>query len=117
MTDQIRIQELEVRARVGVPEFERAELQRVLCSVTMIPAGETVRDDIDATVDYAAVAALVRQIADRHVFRLIETMAEEIATQIVAKFHLRSVTVEVRKFALRDAAFVSAQATKSGDSA
>ncbi len=117
MIDQIRIQELEVRARVGVPEFERAELQRVLCSVTMIPAGETVRDEIDATVDYAAVAALVRQIADRHVFRLIETMAEEIAAQIAAKFHLRSVTVEVRKFALRDAAFVSAQATKSGDSA
>lgn len=113
MISEIRIEQLELRARLGVTEAERAQPQRLLCLAKIVPAaGENLRDQIEETVDYAAVAVLLRQISGAKVYRLLETMAEDMAEQIVTKFPVRRVTLELRKFALRDAEFVGVTSVK-----
>ena len=113
MIEQIRIEQLELRARIGVPEVERAQPQRLLCSVAIEPAAQPSQDNLQSTIDYAALAALVRQIGNAQVFRLLETLAEHIAEKILEKFPAREIRVEIRKFALRDAAFTSVTARRA----
>jgi dihydroneopterin aldolase len=46
---------------------------------------------------------------------LIETLAEETAAHLLAQFSLRKVEVEVRKFVLPDANYVSVTAVRERD--
>lgn len=112
MIDRIHIEQLEVHARVGVAEAERAKPQRLLLNVTFWPKRSGPRDDIADTVDYSEVAALLKQFAGQRNYRLIETLAEEMAGHLLARFPLRKVVVEVRKFVLPDADHVSVMAIR-----
>ena len=102
MSDQIHIEALEVHAHIGVPEAERAAPQRLTVTLTLEPnAGfRSLGDRIEATVDYAAVCETVKALAAARPRRLVETLAEEIAAELLAHFPLRHVAVEVRKFIL-----------------
>ena len=55
--DRIHIEQLEIYARVGVPESERAEPQRLVLNVTLWPKKTRPRDNIADTVNYSEVAA------------------------------------------------------------
>jgi dihydroneopterin aldolase len=107
MIDRIHIEQLEVQARVGVPDSERAQPQRLMLNVTLWPKTSARRDNIADTVDYSEVAAVLKQFVGQRDYRLIETLAEEIAGHLLGRFPLRKVAVEVRKFVLPDADHVS----------
>ena len=112
MIDRIHIEQLEVHTRVGVGDSERAQLQRLKLNVTFWPKKLGTRDDIADTVDYSEVAACLKQFAGQCDYRLIETLAEEMAGHLLARFPLRKVAVEVRKFVLPDADHVSVTAIR-----
>ena len=112
MIDRIHIEQLEVHGRVGVPDFERAELQRLIFNVTLWPKIAELHDDIANTVNYSAVAECVKDFVSHHNYKLIETLAEKIAAHLLARFNLRKIEIEVRKFALLDANYVSATAVR-----
>ncbi len=59
------------------------------------PAG--VDDDLSRTVDYGVVFETCRTIVESTSFRLIEALAEAIATELLADFPIEAVTVRVRK--------------------
>jgi len=105
--DRIHIEQLEVHGRVGVPDSERAELQRLIFNVTLWPKIAELHDDIANTVNYSAVAECVKEFVSQHNCKLIETLAEKIAAHLLAQFNLRKVEIEVRKFVLPDASYVS----------
>ena len=102
MPDQIHIQALEVRSHIGVPEEERAAPQRLTVTLTLEPNADfrALGDRIEATVDYAVLCETVKALAAAPPRRLVETLAEEIAAALLARFPLRRVAVEVRKFIL-----------------
>ncbi len=56
--DRIAIEDLEVFARVGVPDAERARPQRLLLTLflSLDVAAAALADDLTRTIDYAAVA-------------------------------------------------------------
>jgi dihydroneopterin aldolase len=110
--DRIHIEQLEVHGRVGVPDFERAELQRLIFNVTLWPEIAELHDDIANTINYSAVAECVKDFVSRHDYKLIETLAEKIAAHLLAQFNLRQVEVEVRKFVLPDTDYVSVTAVR-----
>lgn len=110
MIDQIHIEQLEVHARVGVPDSERAQPQRLRLNLTFWPKESGRRDHIADTVNYSEVAASLRRFVGQSDYRLIETLAEEMAGHLLAQFPLRKVAVEVRKFVLPDADHVSVTA-------
>jgi dihydroneopterin aldolase len=110
--DCIHIEQLEVHGRVGVPDSERAEPQRLSLNVTLWPKIGELHDNIANTVNYSAVAECAKEFVNQHDYRLIETLAEEMAAHLLARFNLRKVAVEVRKFVLPDANYVSVTAVR-----
>jgi len=112
MIDRIHIEQLEVFARVGVPDSERAKAQRLSLNVTLWPKTAEPRDEISDTVNYSEVAESLKQFVSQRDHKLIETLAEKIAAHLLTQFSLRKVEVEVRKFALPNANYVSVTAVR-----
>ena len=107
--DQIHVRELDLMAHIGVPDDERATAQRLTVSLTMWPVAtfETMSDRLDETVNYAVVCQEVKDLVASRADKLIETLAAEIATRLLAVFPLRRVAVELRKFILPDVKHVA----------
>ena len=112
MIDRVHIEQLEVHGRVGVPDSERVEPQRLSLNVTLWPTIAELHDNIANTVNYSAVAQCAKEFVNQHDYKLIETLAEETATHLLTQFSLRKVEVEVRKFVLLDANYVSVTAVR-----
>jgi dihydroneopterin aldolase len=115
LCDQIHIEQLEISTRIGVPEKERATPQRLTVSISFWPYRQTrdVADKIDQTVNYSAVAEKAKSFVRDQSVNLIETLADRLATHLLKTFPLQKVVVEVRKFALEDAKYVSATVTRA----
>jgi dihydroneopterin aldolase len=107
--DHILISDLEVFCRIGVTPAERARPQRLLLTVAMAhdlgPAAAA--DDLKLTVDYDAVAQRLLRLGEGREWRLIETLAADIAQVVLAEFGVKSVTVEVKKFVIPQARHVA----------
>ena len=112
--DRIHIEQLEVHGRVGVPDSERAEPQRLIFNVTLWPKIAELHNNIANTVNYSALAECAKEFVNQHDYKLIETLAEEMAAHLLAQFDLRKVELEVRKFVLPDANYVSVTAVREG---
>ena len=100
--DKILIKGLVCRARVGVPEWERRKRQKILIdlqlSVDLRKAGRS--DRVEHTVDYAAVAREVKRWVEGRPFILVEAIAESAAGLVLKRFHVKEVTLRVRKFSV-----------------
>jgi len=112
--DQIRIEQLEVFARIGVPDEERASAQRLIFNITFGPTsnGPELADDIARTVNYAAVCAETKKFVQSRSDRLIETLADALANHLLEVFEMKRITIELRKFILPDVQFVSVTVTR-----
>jgi 7,8-dihydroneopterin aldolase/epimerase/oxygenase len=114
-SDRIHIEQLEIFARLGVPERERESPQLLTVSITFWPQHHTrdSEDRIDKTVNYSTVAETARNFARDQSVNLIETLADRLASHLLANFAVQKITVELRKFVLPDAKHVSVTVTRS----
>jgi len=114
MTDEIRIQDLELMARVGVPDEERAQPQRLTVSLVLQSSRNfgDLGDDLARTVDYAAVCEELRRFVSNRREKLIETLAHEMAEHLLRNFELVRVELELRKFILPETRYVAARVTR-----
>ena len=112
---QIHIEQLEVFTRVGVPEEERAKPQRLTVSISFWPYQQTrdLADDIEGTVNYSAVAEETKNFLHDQSVKLVETLAEVLASHLLKSFPIQKITIELRKFALEDAKYVSITVTRT----
>ena len=113
--DEIHVSNLALSIHVGVTDEEQSRRQHLTVSLTLRPTrGFTdLKDQIENTVNYAAVCAAVRALAATHPRRLIETLAAEIAETILARFPVDSVDVELRKYILPDTDYVAVRLTRN----
>jgi FolB domain-containing protein len=106
--NQIIIKDLAVNYRVGVPDAERAQAQKLLITLEMdydfLAAIQT--DDITRTVDYALVSQRLLKFGEGRSWKLIETLAYEIAETVAREFRLKSIQVEIKKFIIPEAQYV-----------
>ncbi len=112
--ERVHVEELEIQARIGVTEEERAHAQCLQINLTVWPLEPfaNLRDDIGMAVDYTRLCALVRETAERRADRLIETLATEMANALLERFPISRVRIELRKFVLPDAKFSAVSITK-----
>jgi dihydroneopterin aldolase len=113
-SDRIHVEQLEISARVGVPEEERAAPQRLTVSITLWPlrqAGE-LHDHVAETVNYSEVCEETRKFVGDRTVKLIETLADELATRLLQRFAIARIAVELRKFVVPDAKYVSVTVTR-----
>ena len=108
MSDRIEIRGLQVAAKVGVPDLERSIPQRLEMDVVLTGDFSHLGDDLSGTTDYAAVSDWTRRECARREFRLIESLADHLATTLLEEFPVAtSAAVEIRKFILPDTRHVA----------
>ena len=112
---KISIVDLEVFLHVGVTDEERAKPQRILLTVDMEFdfSSAAVNDRLTKTIDYFALAQRLLKHGEGRSWKLIEKLANDLADVVLAEFQPQAVTVEVKKFPLPQAKYVSVSLTKS----
>ena len=112
--DEIHIEQLDVFTRIGVPEEERAKPQRLTVSISFWPYQQPadVADHIERAVNYSTVAEETKSFMLDQSVNLIETLADRLASHLLKIFPIQKVTIELRKFPLQDAKYVSATITR-----
>jgi dihydroneopterin aldolase len=113
-SDEIRLSCLKLSTHIGVPDEERAGSQMLEADVIIRVSGrfEAMQDDISATIDYAAVAARLQQIAAERPRCLIETLAAELADCVLREFKAAGVTIDLRKRILPDTDHVAVRVVR-----
>jgi len=111
---QIHIEQLKVLAHVGVSQAERRRRQRLAINITLWPARDLrdIKDAIRRTVDYSALCQNAKVFISQQSPKLLETLANNLAAHLLNKFRVRKVTIEIRKFVLKDAAYTSVTVTR-----
>ena len=117
-SDEIHIEQLEVFSHIGVPEDERANPQKLTVTLSFWPSQPTreLADNIRQTVNYSAVAEETKNFVRDHSVSLIETLADRLAAYLLKTFPIQKVTIEMRKFVLENAKYVSVTVTRSAAS-
>ena len=112
----ITIVDLEVFMNVGVTDEERANPQRLLVSLDMEFdfSSAAMSDRLTKTIDYFAVAQRLLKYGEGRSWKLIEKLATEMADDVLGQFQPQAVTVEVKKFPIPQARYVSVRLTRSG---
>lgn len=98
--DRIKIRELEVFANHGVFPEENENGQNFYVNATLYTntrmAG--LSDKLEDSTNYGEVCHFITEYMQAHVFKLIETVAEGLAKEILLRFPLvHSLTLEVKK--------------------
>ena len=117
-SDCVKIQGLEIHAHIGVPDEERGSAQRLTFNLTLWPMQGTrnLQDDISRAVNYATVCEEAEKFVKGRRDKLIETLADALATHLLESFALRKIEVELRKYILPQVEFVSVTVTRERSS-
>lgn len=97
---EIKIEELNVYAYHGVYPDENEKGQNFYVNATLFQdtqrAGES--DDLDLSTDYGEICVFITRWMTGHTFKLIESVAEQLARDILYEFPLvNSIELEIRK--------------------
>ena len=113
--DKIKIVDLEVYFQLGLSDEERAKPQRLLVSVELLLdlTSAALSDRVQRTIDYFEVSQTLLKFGDGRNWRLLEKLTGNIAEHIFAVFKPAAVTVEVKKFVIPQAQYVSVVMTRS----
>ena len=86
--DTVFISQLRANTVIGVYNWERQVRQTVVLDIEMASDNRSAAatDAIDEALDYAAVSARVLTFLEQSRFKLIETMAEQVAEIILDEF-------------------------------
>jgi FolB domain-containing protein len=112
--DVIHIHDLEVFYRVGVPDEERAQPQRLLIDIELHldfrPAAAT--DDLTKTINYFDVTQRLLKFGEGREWKLIEKLAEDIASTLLTTYRPTRVRVEIKKFIIPQTRHISVAITR-----
>jgi 7,8-dihydroneopterin aldolase/epimerase/oxygenase len=105
----IEIHHLEVQGKIGVPANEREDPQKLAVSLRfqIETSFAALNDQLEKTIDYAAVASGVEKIVATSRAHLIEKLVSDIGDTLMAGFPMKRLQIELRKFILPNARYVS----------
>ena len=112
---KITIVDLEVAYCVGVTEEERATPQRLLVTVDMSFdfTSAALSDRIERTINYQLVAEGLLKFGEGRSWNLLEKLANNVADWVLTQYKPEAVLVEVKKFSIPQARFVSVSMGKT----
>src|ERR1039458_267648 len=111
--DHLTIQDLTVFFHIGVPGPERANPQRLTLTVQLDFDFSLLADAVEQTIDYQAVTQRLLNFGRGRSWKLIETLAVDLAEMILLEFKPVRVIVEVKKFIIPQARPISACVTRA----
>ena|SRR5664279_1893123 len=106
---KITIVDLEVAYCVGVTDEERANPQRLLLTVDMTFdfSSAALSDRIERTINYQTVADDLLKFGEGRSWKLLEKLVNNVADWVLTQYKPEAVLVEVKKFSIPQARFVS----------
>jgi len=112
---KIIISDLEVSYCIGITDEERAKPQRLLVTVdfTFDFSSASVSDRIEKTINYADVAQELIRYGDNRNWKLLERLVANMSDHIMAKYKPQSLTLEIKKFTIPQARYVSVSLTRT----
>ena len=112
---EIYIEQLRVLARVGVTKAERSRRQKLVLNISLWPVRDLrdLGDAVARTVDYSVLSKEAKAFISRQTSKLIETLADDLASHLMRKFHIRKIRIEIRKFVLKDASYAAVAVTRT----
>lgn len=112
---KISIVDLEVFYHVGVPDEERAKPQRLLICVDLLFdfSSAALSDRIERTLNYYEIAQDLLKFGEGRNWKLIEKLATNLADIILIKYKPQALTVEVKKFPIPQARYVSVTVSRT----
>jgi FolB domain-containing protein len=112
---KITIVDLEVAYSVGVTEEERATPQRLLVTVDMSFdfTSAALSDRIERTINYQLVAEDLLKFGEGRSWNLLEKLVNNVADWVLTQYKPEAVLVEVKKFSIPQARFVSVSMGKT----
>lgn len=96
---QIFIEGLSVPTLIGVYDWERTQ-QTILIMDLLIDADLTqamTSDDVNHTIDYAAVAECVKEVGAATSFELLEALSKAIVDALCARFPIQKLVLKIEK--------------------
>lgn len=111
------IRDLLLTCRIGVHRHEETQAQRVRINLDLaVREDRALEDDLANVVCYERIADAVRAVVSGRHIKLLETLAEEIATICLDDERVRSVRVRVEKLDIfPDAAGVGVEIERFAD--
>ncbi len=97
--DKVYVKNLVLPCRIGVYEEERKEKQNIVLDIEIFVdlTGAACSDDVQKTISYSEVQEQVTEFVAGTEFKLLETLAENIAALILKNPAVNHVTVGVKK--------------------
>lgn len=97
--DRVFVRGLAIETCIGVYDWERSVRQRLELDLEMAfdIAPAAADDDLDLTLDYAAVSARLSDFVAAQSFELIESLAERCAAIVLEEFPVPWLRLELRK--------------------
>lgn len=98
--DKIKIKDLEVYCHHGVFKEENVLGQKFLVSAYLSTDIKHVgiSDDINQSINYAEVAHFIKEYMEKHTYKLLETVVQNLSKAILQKFTLvEKVRLEIKK--------------------
>ena len=113
MTPTLSIVDLELLCQIGVPDEERAQPQKILCTAVFpVPDFKKAaqNDSLEHTVNYYDLCQLLQKTAKQKERKLIETLAADLAHSAFVVFPIPWIDLELKKFILPETRHISFQA-------
>lgn len=109
MRNKIFIHNLTISTVIGVPDWERAIKQNLYLDIEITLNDSAIfdKDNLEQTIDYAAVVKIIQDISLNHSFKLLESFGESIINKLNNIFSFKSIYLKIAKNRiLPDAEFV-----------
>lgn len=103
--DKIIIKEARFLCNLGYTKEERKTKQEILVDIELFTdvKKSAKSKNIEDTINYSEVHSQIKTLIEDNKYILIETLAEEIAKNILEQFNIKNIMVRVKKpLALRD---------------
>lgn len=99
MLTTIFIEDLHLNVNIGTTAMERAKLQPLIVKLQLVLANnyDCDSDDLNDTVDYTKIIALLKNIAQESNFNLLERLGAQIITKIKEIYKVQQLRLQLTK--------------------
>jgi dihydroneopterin aldolase len=99
MTNYIFLHGINLKTNIGVPAAERSVSQILIIDIDIEINKNTKfeNDNLNDTIDYAEIEHLIKKIGCTHQYKLLESLGEEISTEIKKKFNVKRILLKIKK--------------------
>ncbi|HHT35580.1 MAG: dihydroneopterin aldolase [Candidatus Wallacebacter cryptica] len=97
MSDKIVLKNMRFYGYHGAFDVERELGQKFAVDLEVYTDLRNIHDDTELSFNYVDAYTMIKDIVEEQEFNLVETLAEEIAEQILSAYDVEKVVVRVRK--------------------